>query len=114
MKVIIAGSRNITGMRFLTEALRGLDWDITEIISGGARGADTLGEKYAREHKIKLTRQLPQWKVHGKGAGFIRNAEMAEMADGLIALWDGESRGTKHMIDTARKKGLEVLIHTVR
>jgi glycerophosphoryl diester phosphodiesterase len=83
-------------------------------VSGGARGADTFGEQYAKVHGFDIKQFLPDWEGKGKGAGFIRNAEMADYADYLIAFWDGESRGTKHMIDTALSKGLEVHVYRYR
>ena len=88
--------------------------DLTRIISGGARGADTLGERFANEMGLEIFRFIPDWDGLGKRAGYVRNAEMAKFAveDGnygvLIAFWDGQSRGTKHMIDLAKRYGLEV------
>ena len=88
--------------------------DLTRIISGGARGADTLGERFANEMGLEISRFIPDWDGLGKRAGYVRNAEMAKFAveDGnygvLIAFWDGQSRGTKHMIDLAKRYGLEV------
>ena len=80
------------------------------IISGTARGADTLGEQYAREWGFKLQQFPADWKSCGKTAGIIRNVQMADNADALIAFWDGKSRGTAHMINTAKKKRLPVRI----
>ncbi len=80
------------------------------IVSGTARGADRLGERYARERGYEI-RQFPaDWLNDEKKAGPIRNAKMADNADALIAFWDGTSRGTKNMIDTARRKGLAVRV----
>lgn len=111
MKVIIAGSRTIIEPLKLQGAIQKSEFDITEVVSGAARGADALGELYAIEHKIPLKRFPANWAKHGKSAGYQRNALMADYADGLIALWDGKSRGTKHMIDLAKKSGLEVFVH---
>ena len=80
------------------------------IVSGHASGADSLGEKFAADHNLQCELYPADWDKHGKAAGPIRNAEMAEVADALIAFWDGQSRGTKLMIDLARKKGLQVAI----
>lgn len=80
------------------------------IISGYASGADALGERYAQERGSLLETFPADWKVHGKAAGPIRNTKMAEVADALIAFWDGKSRGTKNMIDTATKRGLKVAV----
>lgn len=113
MKVIIAGSRDIEDYDELLNALSGSEFGIfgiSEIVSGTARGADKLGEKCALVNGIPLTRFPADWNKHGKAAGFIRNAEMAEYADALIALWDGKSRGTENMIITAHKAGLKVYV----
>lgn len=114
-KVIIAGSRDFSDyellkricMRILAE-LAGAD-EVT-IISGHARGADRLGERFAREHHLPCDSCPADWKRYGKAAGPIRNAEMAKMADVLIAFWDGESAGTRSMIDLARSYGLAVYV----
>ncbi|MBR1697914.1 MAG: DUF2493 domain-containing protein, partial [Anaerovibrio sp.] len=84
--------------------------DTVIIVSGHAPGADTLGERYAHEHGLKCELYPADWNTHGKAAGPIRNAEMANNADALIAFWDGESRGTKNMIETAKAKGLRVAV----
>jgi hypothetical protein len=82
------------------------------ILSGKARGADLLGERYAKENLLEVLEFPADWETFGKRAGFKRNEEMANEAHALIAFWDGESHGTKHMIDIATKKGL--LIRTIR
>lgn len=113
MKVIIAGSRD-----FIDYAKLKLVCDFTlknqinvEIISGNASGADKLGERYAKEKGYPLKQFPADWKKNGKAAGPIRNKQMAEYADGLIAFWDGKSRGTKSMIDLAKNHGLKIKIH---
>ena len=83
---------------------------ISEVISGTANGADRLGENFAAHYSIKLTRFPTDWQCYGRSAGIIRNREMAQYADALIALWDGESRGTANMIKTAKKEGLSVFV----
>lgn len=80
------------------------------IVSGGCAGADLLGERYAKENGYSIDRYPAEWKEYGKIAGIMRNAVMADNADALIAYWDGISRGTKNMIDEARKRGLAVRI----
>lgn len=80
------------------------------IVSGHASGADSLGEKFAADHNLQCELHPADWERHGKAAGPIRNAEMAEVADALIAFWDGQSRGTKSMIDLAKRKGLQVAV----
>lgn len=114
MKVIIAGSRNFNDYDLLkvniTRILQSIEG--IEIVSGTARGADQLGEQYAKEFKLTIKRFPADWDKHGKAAGYIRNEEMAIYANVLIAFWDGVSKGTKHMIDLATKHGLT--IHIIR
>lgn len=80
------------------------------IISGHTSGADSLGEKFATDHNLQCELYPADWKRHGKAAGPIRNAEMAKVADALIAFWDGQSHGTKSMIELAKRKGLQVAV----
>ena len=100
MKLVIFGSRGIEDMRAVEKAMEawGMASQVTEIVSGGARGVDRLGERYARQHGIHCKVFPAQWDKYGKRAGPIRNAEMAKYADYGVAIWDGESRGTAHMI----------------
>lgn len=86
-------------------------WDIAVVLSGHARGADRLGEDWARARKVPLEVYPARWDEEGKVAGFRRNQRMADKADALIALWDGESRGTLDMIRRAKGRGL--YIHVV-
>lgn len=112
-RVIIAGSRGFSDYDLLrTKCDRILSGISTGrqivVVSGTARGADQLGERYARERGFAV-RQFPaDWERHGKQAGYLRNREMAEHADALIAFWDGQSHGTKMMIEIAMRKGLMV------
>jgi hypothetical protein len=110
MKVIIAGSRGIEDYPFVEKAIKDSGFEITEVVSGGARGVDRLGERWAREHGIAIRQFLPDWNTHGKSAGFIRNDLMVKYADALICIWDGTSRGTKHTLDQAKRKGLKVYL----
>lgn len=112
MKVIIAGSRGILDYLTVVQAVLDSGFNITELVSGGARGVDQLGEGWAKSKDIPIVSFIPDWST-GPGAGFGRNREMVEYADALIAVWDGKSRGTKHTIDTATKKGLKVYVHKV-
>ena len=112
-RVIIAGGRDFNDYSLLKAkcdkilASKGQTHNIV-VITGAARGADSLGEQYARENGYAIDSRPADWNAHGKSAGFIRNVQMANSADALIAIWDGKSHGTKHMIDTAINKGLEV------
>jgi hypothetical protein len=113
MKIIIAGGRDFSQFDLLVEKM---DFFISkledniEIVSGTASGADLLGEKYAELRGLSVCKFTPEWDKFGKGAGFKRNTEMAEYSDSLIAFWDGKSKGTMHMINTAKKKGIQVKV----
>jgi len=110
MITIIAGSRSCIEYNHILQAAAQAPWEITKIISGGARGADKLGEKYAQRMAIPMTVMYADWDKYGKRAGYLRNVEMGDAADALIALWDGQSKGTKHMIHIAKSKMLKVLV----
>lgn len=112
MRCIIAGSRDFVDYEVAKAHLDRLFSRRSpyQIVSGGARGADALGERYAKEHDILLRVYPADWELHGKAAGLIRNREMAMNAEALVAFWDGESPGTRHMIDTAKKMGLRVRV----
>jgi hypothetical protein len=112
MKLIIAGSRDFNNYELLeTRVLSFIkkyrqDDEPVEIISGGARGADKLGEKFA--DRFGLTKHLmpAEWNKYGKAAGFRRNKEMANIATHCILFWDGQSKGTKNMYSLAVGKNL--------
>ena len=120
LRVIIAGSRDFNDYKLLKKSCidiitnKTMFPDLAKIISGGARGADRLGEQFANDMGLEIVRFIPDWDGLGKRAGYVRNETMAKFAvengnEGmLIAFWDGQSRGTKHMIDLAHKHGLEV------
>lgn len=114
MKTIIAGGRDITDFNLVLEAYGNAPFEITEIVSGGARGVDKMGEQLAKLNYIPIKVFLADWDTYGRRAGPIRNAQMADYAEALIAIWDGESRGTGNMIQQATKKGLEVYVYMVR
>jgi|14_taG_2_1085336.scaffolds.fasta_scaffold16824_2 hypothetical protein len=104
MKLIIAGSREFTNYGLLCEFLENANLkDITHVISGTARGADELGEKWAEDKGIEVISKPAQWDTYGKSAGHRRNAEMSVIGDILVAFWDGESRGTAGMIECMHK-----------
>lgn len=113
MKTIIAGSRDFTDYEILDAVLCHLPWKITEIVSGCARGADNLGLEYALDYDLPAKKFPAEWDKWGKGAGYRRNLHMAEYADALVAFWNGESKGTKHMIDCAIHNGLYIKVFYV-
>ena len=114
-KVIIAGSRGFSNYKLLREQCNKFLREKRKtsniiVVSGHARGADTLGEKYAQDEGFTLEIYPAQWKKFGKRAGYRRNEQMAEVSDALIAFWDGSSKGTKHMIDIMNEKNLLVRV----
>lgn len=111
MKTIIAGSRTINDMGLLEQVIKDSGFHISEVVCGGARGVDSLGKKWAEEYGKYCALFLAQWDKFGKRAGYIRNAQMADYADAVIILWDGRSKGTKHMIEQAEKKKLKYYVH---
>ena len=113
MKTIIAGGRHISDYETVLEAVANSNFVITQIISGGAKGVDSTGEQIAKDFGIELRVFPADWENFGKAAGYIRNAEMAKHAEALIAIWDGISPGTKHMINTAKRQGLHTYIEMV-
>lgn len=127
IRVIIAGGRDFDNfpllmnkcIEILSEETKEDDSiDKIRIVSGAARGADRLGEEYARISHYDVSRFPAAWDTYGKSAGYRRNAEMAKFASEdnnvgvLIAFWDGKSRGTKHMIDLAKRYELKVHVVT--
>lgn len=111
MRVIVAGSREINvTVEQLSIIMIDSGFAPSMIISGNARGADKLGEDWAKLHDIQCEKYPANWDKYGKRAGLLRNEYMASKADALIALWDGNSRGTKHMIETMQKLKLPIFI----
>lgn len=112
-RVIVAGSREFKDYQLLEKTLNDFLQDRkepTRILCGMAHGADELGLLYAHRHNYELEKHPAKWDIHGKRAGFIRNEEMANNADALIAFWDGESHGTKDMIQRAKEHGLGIKV----
>lgn len=110
MRTIIAGSRNWTDFPRLCRVCDALHAQapFTQVISGTAAGADQLGEQWAKSRNIPIVQMPANWDTYGKSAGYHRNEAMAKVADRLVAFWDGQSRGTGHMITLARKYNLVV------
>lgn len=118
MRTIIAGSRNINNnsivQTVVTKAARDHDINISVLVCGMAKGVDMLGHRWATANNIKIDGKPANWELHGKRAGYFRNVQMAENADALIAIWDGKSPGTKHMIDIAKARGLKVVVYQLK
>jgi hypothetical protein len=134
MKIIIAGSRSIEDYELLKKVMvqSNAAFKATEIISGGARGVDKLGERWANEHKIPLRIMKAEWnKLNVPGAvidvrpgeeegwynsraGIQRNEQMGDYADAAVILWDGKSNGTRHMTNYMKKLGKKVFVHVVK
>ncbi len=113
MKVIVAGSRDITNETLLAVAVFRAGFKIDEVVCGMARGVDEMGWHYGYAMNIPVKEYPANWDKYGKRAGYVRNADMAEYADALIAIWDGVSKGTKHMIDIMEKLNKPVYVHLV-
>ena len=112
MIVIIGGSRSITDYAEVCRAIHDSGYEITKIITGGARGVDRLGERYAQEKGIPYESMAADW-AKGRWAGFARNRELSKLGDALIAVYDGQSRGTAHMIDLMKKLGKPTFVRIV-
>lgn len=115
MKTIIAGTRTCTDERIVLEAILLFlgTRDITEVVSGCAAGPDDIGERWARRSNIPIKRFNPDLSKLGRAAGPIRNRDMAEYADALIAVWDGKSPGTANMIEEAKARNLVVYVYRI-
>ncbi len=108
MKLAIIGSREFNDFTLLESYVEKTSPSM--IISGGAKGADTLAEQYAEKHAVELLIFKPDWKQFGRGAGMVRNRQIVDAAEHIMAFWDGQSKGTKASIDYARKMGKPVSI----
>ena len=110
MKVIIAGSRQINDPALVEAAVAKSGFEIGEVVSGGARGVDALAERWGKAQGVPVRVFKADWEKHGRAAGPIRNRAMADYADALIAIWDGQSRGTANMISEAKTRGLSMYV----
>lgn len=114
-KLIVAGGRDFNDYDLLSRVLIAMaDVELADkavsIVSGMARGADRLAVQFAREHGVKLYEFPADWDSYGKYAGYYRNKKMGNFSDGLLAFWDGKSRGTKHMIEYMQGLGKPVQV----
>lgn len=114
MKIIVAGGRDfgdgVVAAKAFKDLMESLNSPSFEVVSGGAKGADAMGEHLADYYELPVKVFRAEWKAYGKSAGPIRNEEMAKYADVLLAFWDGQSKGTKHMIKRAINNGLLVKV----
>lgn len=112
MKLAVIGSRTFDNYQLLCSSIDKLrrKYNIDTIVSGGAKGADSMGIMYAENNGLCWKEHLPNWELYGKSAGFRRNHDIINDADLVIAFWDGKSRGTKHSIDLASDQNKEVLV----
>jgi hypothetical protein len=116
-KIVIAGSRTFDDYLLLRKKMDHFTRELKSppiIVTGGAKGADTLGVRWAMERGFYTMTYYPDWEKFGRKAGFLRNQTMAENANALVAFWDMKSRGTAHMINLARDKGLSVKVVDIR
>jgi hypothetical protein len=109
MKLAIVGSRTFNDYGLLVSSIKDIP-DVTEIVSGGARGADKLAERYAKEKNIPIKIFLPEWDLLGKSAGYIRNKQIVDYCDKVLAFWDGISKGTNHSIKIAENQKKDCIV----
>ena len=107
MRIIIAGGRDFNDYDLLCQKLDKILSNQTEIeiVSGTAKGADKLGERYAEEHGYPIKRFIPDWSM-GRAAGYVRNVDMGQYSDALVVFWNGKSKGSEHMIQVAENEKL--------
>lgn len=107
MKVAVIGSRGLTVQNLGNY----LPKETTEIVSGGAKGIDTCAREYAHAHNIKLTEFLPEYEKYGRNAPLKRNDTIIKNSDMVLAFWDGNSRGTKYVIDKCKEIGVIIKVY---
>ena len=114
MRIAIVGSRDFNDAQLMYDVMSNVIHKFGEqeyiVVSGTARGADRLGEEYAQFVGFDVERYPADWNTYGKGAGHIRNRQMAEISDIIVAFWDGKSTGTKNMIHTSEQLGKHVFV----
>lgn len=110
MKIAVIGSRNLT----VNDLGKYLPKEVTEIVSGGAKGIDTCAKTYALANSIKLTEFLPEYEKYGQGAPLKRNLQIIDYADLVLAFWDGKSKDTKYVIDNCKKRNKSVRVLIIK
>jgi len=110
LRLGVIGSRSFNDYKLLCNTLQEYKHYKLEIVSGGAKGADSLAKRYAEENLLPYKEFLPDWDSFGKQAGFIRNADIIANSDEVVAFWDKKSSGTANSIHLAGKKGIPVKI----
>ena len=113
LRIIVAGSRRITSYAAISLLLADSPFQITVLLSGGAKGVDTLAEDWATRHGVDVQRYPLNWKLYRSSAPLVRNCEMANAADGFIGIWDGYSSGTMGMIQAALHYRLPLHVHVL-
>ena len=109
MRLLVVGSRNIESF----DLSKYINKEVSLIISGGAKGIDTLAEKYADKHGISKLILRPNYNLYGKSAPLLRNKQMVEICDSVLIVWDGKSNGTKYTIEYAKKRGKDFRLVTL-
>lgn len=107
MIVAVVGSRSLV----VKDMQKYLPDGVTEIVSGGADGVDTCAKEYAQKHNIRLTEFVPEYNLYGRAAPLKRNMKIIGYSDVIIALWDGQSKGTEHVIRNCRKIGKPIIVY---
>lgn len=112
IKIAVIGSRSFDDYELLARSIKETmgRYEVATVVSGGAKGADSLAERYAAENNLQTMILKPDWKKFGRGAGVIRNKDIVENADYVLAFWDGSSKGTQNSIDHARKMNKPVKV----
>jgi hypothetical protein len=113
MKLAIVGSREFNDYEFLKQALEPIKDKVTLVVSGGAKGADSLGERWAKENNIPTQIFYPDWGKFGKSAGFKRNVEIVDNCDAVVAFQINDSKGTQHTINISKEKGKKVKVFKI-
>ena len=107
MKLAIIGSRELQ----VEDLSKYISEEVSEIVTGGAKGIDSCAIRYANAMQIKLVTFLPDYRRYGKGAPLRRNIEIIEYADCVLAFWDKKSKGTRFVIDECRRRNIPIDIY---